>query len=106
MLINGTQLPYVSQELEWLSPTKWLHGVKELHPLEVSQLVAGEQGILQLGVGLKGVGRDDQVDYLFQRHLVQGRGHVAELLILHPDPASTAANQTTGAFGQKGRSFR
>ena len=81
MLFSRAQLPHVSQEFGRLPAAKGLHGVEELHPLKVSQLVAGKQGILQLGVGLLGVGCDNQMDHLLQRHLIQGSGHVTEPII-------------------------
>ena len=56
-------------------------------PGKIGELVAGEKRLLQFVVRLQGVRCDDQVDHLLQRHLVQGRGDVAELLLLGPDAA-------------------
>ena len=47
--------------------------------------MADDKRLLQLVVQLQGVGCDDRVDHLLQRHLVQGRSDMAELLLLGLD---------------------
>ena len=53
-------------------PLKGFHCQEELPPLEVRELVAGKQSLLQLTVGERRVWGDDEVDHLLEGEFVQG----------------------------------
>ena len=51
MLVVRTELPHVSQQLGRLPSAERLHRQKKLDPLEISELMAIQEHLLQLGVG-------------------------------------------------------
>ena len=55
VLQGGADLPHVSEGLGRFPPTQQLHSQEQLHSLEVCELMAGQQGFLQLVVGIDGV---------------------------------------------------
>ena len=80
VLGRRAQLQHVGQQLRRFPAAEVLHGVQQLHPLEVCHVVACQEGLLEDGVGLQRVRGGDNMHHLFQGGLVQSGGDVAEPL--------------------------
>ena len=76
VLQGGADLPHVSEKLGRFPPTQQLHSQEQLHSLEVCELMAGQQGFLQLVVGIDGVRSHYQMHNIFLGLFIYSRAIV------------------------------
>ena len=69
MLVVQTELPHVSQQLGRLPAAEKLHRQKKLDPLEISELMAIQEHLLQLGVGQQRSGLKTRCTIFFSESL-------------------------------------